>query len=211
MPPVRRRPIYFRFKSFTPANRRQQERIRIPQPKHRPVRVWTHDGIKRELAREPSPDWYTLHRKGIRRPRVGIPINEQRAVSESVVRGTLPERIMYLELIKRHWVPGLDFDFQSSQEGGRGELGGIVVDFLFRDWRIALRVQGYTHQRVIQVKKDEEQQQTLASYGFDVVDIQVKTVLNAAATEQWFRKKMDWRSFVRQHPETFLAPFEDVS
>ena len=48
------------------------------------------------------------------------------------VNGTLPERILYLALIRvMHFSPNADFDFQSSQEGGRLELGGLVADFLF--------------------------------------------------------------------------------
>jgi hypothetical protein len=55
-----------------------------------------------------------LHRRGIRRPKVGEDELEARAVPHSLVRGTLPERIIYKYLVEMfHMIPGVDFDFQS--------------------------------------------------------------------------------------------------
>jgi len=49
--------------------------------------------------------------------------------------------------VKRGFVPGADFTFQSSQLGGRLQKGGFVVDFLFtRPAHIAFSVLGiYFH------------------------------------------------------------------
>lgn len=210
MPPVKRRPKYFRFKSFTPRNRTQQERIRIPQPAFRPFRLVPHDAIKREAVRDPNPEWWVLHRRGPKRPKIGADPLEARAVSHAQIRGTLPERILWLELVKRHWVPGLDFDFQSSLEGGRFELGGMVVDFIFRDLRVALRVQSVWHTHALQKARDREQAQALASFGFTVLDLWDETIYNSAALEEWLRRNLDFRARMRGQVETLIVPFSEV-
>jgi len=76
-------------------------------------------------------DWFTLHKRGPRRSRVGEDPLEARAVPHDYIKGTLPERIVYYYLVNyMKFQAGVDFDFQSSMEGGRIELGGMVVDFL---------------------------------------------------------------------------------
>jgi hypothetical protein len=54
-----------------------------------------------------------MHKRGIRRPKVGIDPLEARAVPISQVRGTLPERIVYKYLTDRLYLsPEVDFTFQ---------------------------------------------------------------------------------------------------
>ena len=65
----------------------------------------------------------------------------------------------------------IDFDFQSSQSGGRLELGGIVVDFLFPIMMMCIQVQGPTHTEYLRSQKDREQRMTLAEMGYDVYEI----------------------------------------
>ena len=96
-----------------------------------------------------------------------------------------------MELILRGYVPGIDFDFQSSAEGGRNELGGMVVDFIFEFLRLALRVQGPTHDTHLRKAKDREQESILESMGFAVVDLDTDVVLNAFLLESWFRQHLD--------------------
>lgn len=45
--------------------------------------------------------------------------------------GSWPEYVCFQELIKQGLRPDLDFTFQSSKLGGRLNLGGLVIDFLF--------------------------------------------------------------------------------
>lgn len=45
--------------------------------------------------------------------------------------GSWPEYVCFRELVNQGLRPDLDFTFQSSQLGGRLELGGLVIDFLF--------------------------------------------------------------------------------
>ena len=132
MPSTGKKAQIYKIKKFWPVNRIQEQRIPNPRIVYRPLRMERRDVVQRGKLKE-APDWWSMHRRGpggMPKTLEGDP-DEARAVSESVIKGTLPERIIYAELIKRQFVPGIDFTFQSSAEGGRTELGGIVVDFLF--------------------------------------------------------------------------------
>lgn len=203
MPPRGRKPQYFRYKTYTPRNRAQQIRIRIGQPPDRPIRVHPRDAVKWEEAIAPSPYWWVMHRRGPKRPRVGLDYQESRAVSRGLIRGSLYERIFYRKLNQRRLYEPADFTFQSSMDGGRMELGGMVVDFLFEYWRLAVRVHSYTHQAFMQAKRDEEQAGILNSFGFEVLDLWDKTILNELALEEWFRRHIDFRATANINPETY--------
>lgn len=85
------------------------------------------------------------------------------------ILATEPERIVLAWLDKRGIV---DYEFQSSQLGGRFELGGSIVDFLIPDLSLAWRVQGgYWHQGVEKSATDSVQRELLESQGWTVVDI----------------------------------------
>jgi hypothetical protein len=102
---------------------------------------------------------------------------EARAVSEYSVPGYLHERICYRWFTSEaRFIPGVDFDFQSSQFGGRLELGGMVVDFLFPNMRVAFNVQGPQHMEQLRKKKDEEQYGMLRDMGYWPVSLTVKQV-----------------------------------
>lgn len=163
-------------------------RIILPQPEKRPLDIHRRDLVIRELV---SPDvwWFTLHRRGPRREDIGGDPREARAVPEEQVRGTLPERIFYLALIRvMHFSPNADFDFQSSMQGGRLELGGIVSDFLFPEQRIIVNVQGPTHDRFWVGAKDKEQRGILEEMGYTVWDIQDDDIYDEFVLENWLRR-----------------------
>jgi very-short-patch-repair endonuclease len=102
---------------------------------------------------------------------------EARAVSEASVTGYLHERICYRWFTSRaRFVPGIDFDFQSSQEGGRLELGGMVVDFIFPLMMIAFNVQGPQHMENLRKKKDEEQYGLLRDMGYWPVNLPISVI-----------------------------------
>jgi hypothetical protein len=166
----------------------RRTRIKIPQPVTRPVDIHGQDLVKKG-AKGTDPWWFTGHKRGIKRLNVGDDPLEVRATSKSQIRGTLPERILYKALIDIvHLVPGVDFDFQSSQEGGRQELGGIVADFLFYYMRIIIQVQGPTHTEFLRSRKDEEQREILTSMGYQVYDVEEYTIYNQALFEEWLRR-----------------------
>jgi hypothetical protein len=163
-------------------------RIKIPQPIVRPLQIVSKDLIKKELLNQ-DPWWYTKHRRGIRRTQIGIDPLEARATPKEQLYGTLPERIVYKYLThSMKLVAGIDFDFQSSQAGGRMELGGLVADFLFEIMRIVIQVQGPTHATYLRAAKDEEQKGILESMGYRVFDIEEVVVYSEPRLEDWMRR-----------------------
>ena len=152
----------------------RRRRIRLPQPEDRPFHLHEADLIREEAVQQ-SPWWFTVHRRGVYRPKVGEDPLEARAVKS--VEGYLHERIVYKFMVHRlRLIPEVDFTFQSSQFGGRLELGGIVVDFLCEHMRIALRVQGPTHEEYLRIAKDDEQMQTLQDMGYQVEDLTIAQI-----------------------------------
>lgn len=164
-------------------------RIIIPQPPDRPIIVRSKDVVRRALIQE-DPTWFTLHRRGPERPIVGEDPLELRAVSETKVRGFLSERIVYKWLLGAKMQPGIDFDFQSSMFGGRLELGGMVVDFVFPRLMIALRIQGPTHLNVMRLRKDNEQRQILEAMGYKIYDLDLPTILNEIEFNSFMRNML---------------------
>lgn len=172
-----RKPRHYRT-GFIKEPGRTRRRIIIPQPPDRPIQV-EGDLIDREFL-DDDPWWFVKHRRGLRRKKVGGDPLEMRAVSELRVKGSLPERIVYQALVWMRMSPATDFDFQSSQQGGRLELGGLVADFLFHHKRMVIQVQGPTHEGPMRQRKDEEQEDILADMGFNVHYITDTEIYNQA-------------------------------
>jgi len=160
----------------------REERLRAPPRFKMPWRI-RRDVIREDLLKD-DPWWWIGHRRGLRRPLIGEDPLEARAVSKEQVYGSLPERILYLRLTQLR----VYFDFQSSLQGGRLELGGLVADFILPDHMFILRVQGPTHQGPFQFRKDEEQKLILEEMGYTVFDIEEKTVYDEYAFEDWIRR-----------------------
>lgn len=166
----------------------RRTRIRIPQPVTRPLDIHRENLLKKEDLIQ-DPWWMTIHKRGIRRPKIGEDPLETRAVSKFKVKGTLPERILYKALTDQfHWVDGIQFNFQSSQEGGRLELGGLVADFLFFEMRMIIQVQGPTHTEYLRIRKDDEQKAILKDMGYRVFDIEEELVYNEYGFNDWLRR-----------------------
>ncbi len=166
----------------------KRTRIRIAQPVERPLALRSKDLIRKDLLRS-NKWWGVTHRRGPRRPKLGGDPREARAISKDDVKGTLPERIVYKYLTHNlHLRSDYDFDFQSSQSGGRLELGGIVADFMFPILKIIIQVQGPTHTGYLRSRKDEEQRGILESMGYRVFDIEEMVCYNEARLEDWMRR-----------------------
>ena len=181
----RRRP-FNTTRSLVRPGRRQ--RIRIPQPIKRPLILRSRDALKGEVI-SPSDDQLTIHRRGPRRSLVGLDPLEARAVPHSQVRGTLPERIIWKYLVDIvRWQPEVHFSFQSSLDGGRSELGGLVADFIIFHLRLILNPLGPTHTDFLRKAKDEENRQTYAEMGYVQEEIWEKDVYNEQYFEGWIRR-----------------------
>jgi len=75
-----------------------------------------------------------------------------------------------LNWLDRHGI--IDYSFQSSQMGGRYELGGSVVDVIFPERNLAWRIQGdYFHKPINKRATDAVQREILESQGWQVVDL----------------------------------------
>jgi very-short-patch-repair endonuclease len=132
-------------------------------------------------------DEFVLHRReqGVA---LGITDLEQRAVPKEEVIGTLEERIMYLALTKRN----IEFDFQSSIQGGRLLLGGMVADFILLDRPVIIRVQGTKwHQGLLATARDEIQKAYLEAMGYIILDIWDWQIHNEELLEDWLRTNID--------------------
>jgi very-short-patch-repair endonuclease len=133
-------------------------------------------------------DIHILHRRGIQGPSIGLTEMEKRAVGEDVVLGSVEERIVYKELKKRR----IPFDFQSSIQGGRLELGGMVADFILLDRPLIIRVQGTKwHTGFWPEHKDALQKAILQAYGYDVVDVWDWQIKDSGVLADWFADNVD--------------------
>ena len=74
------------------------------------------------------------------------------------------------------------------------ELGGIVADFLFRNMRIVLAVQGPTHQTPLRIKKDVEQDSALAEMGYTSYPIEEDLIYDAGRLDRKMKTIFLWRS-----------------
>jgi hypothetical protein len=171
-----------------PRRASQTTRIKIEQPVERPLNIRSRDVVRNRDIRE-DPWWMIVHKRGIRRTSIGENPLEARAVPHSSVRGTLPERILYKALvIYMHMRDGGQFDFQSSMDGGRMELGGMVADFLFPFLKLVVRVQGPTHETFRVSRKDEQQKSILEDMGYSVIDIDDDVIYDELKFLEWLRR-----------------------
>lgn len=161
-----------------PSKRAKQTRIFIPQPVTRPFSIRGKDLVQWENLR-PQQDKFTLHKRGIYRPKLEEDVRERRAIPHEQLRGTLPERIVYYYLVNSlHMQDGGEFSFQTSLDGGRMQLGGMVADFVFESRKLVLNVQGSTHKEYLRGRKDEEQENILADMGYSIVYLWEDVIYN---------------------------------
>lgn len=176
-----------RFPTF-----RAEKRIKMPQIVKRPLRFQIRSIIKREEIHK-DVWWFTLHRRGPKRDIVGENPLEARAIPHEMLRGTLPERILYKALVELlHFVPDVDFDFQSSLQGGRIDTGGIVADFLFPYLKIVINPLGPTHREFLRMRKDDEQILALEEMGYTVYMIWEDEIYDEYRLDNWLRQVFGW-------------------
>ena len=95
--------------------------------------------------------------------------------------GSLPEFLVFEELLRRGLRPDVDFTFQANFFGGRLERGGLVIDFLFTDPPgLAIAVQGdYFHQQqgASVIARDRLARVQLAAEGITLIFIDESAIL----------------------------------
>ncbi len=139
-----------------------------------------------------------IHRRGPLRMLVGFEDpQEKRAMSEARVAGTLPERIFYKSLVDRGMREGVDFSFQSSLQGGRLFLGGMVADFILQTRALVVRIQGRKwHTGFAPERRDDFQRDVLENMGYHVLDVFDDTIYDQWLFDEWLRRHID------VHPST---------
>ena len=179
-----RRPTPFRKQ---PTGKSKRFPIIIAQPIRQPFYIRGKDVVQWESLRN-DPTWHTLHRRSPQEVIEGDP-REARAVPDTQRKGSLPERIVYKYLITQmKFAEGIEFDFQAAQEGGRMDLGGFVADFVFPVLKLVIQVQGVWHKEWLQGRKDEQQQDVLAEFGYWVEYIWEDEIYDEYRFESRMRK-----------------------
>ncbi len=178
------------YNSYTGRPRQKtSKRITMPQIPNRPLRFQIRSLLRHEFIEPKNPWWMVVHRRGLHQDRVGQNQLEARAIPKGQIKGYVDERILYATLVNLfHFVPGVDFDYQSSLEGGRMEMGGLVADFLFRNMRIVLNPLGPQHYEYRNTKKDEEQIQILAEMGYTCYMFDQSVILDEYKLEEYLRR-----------------------
>jgi very-short-patch-repair endonuclease len=168
-----------------PTQKSRRQPIIIPQPIVKPLNIRGADLVDWEALRN-DPLWFTLHKRTPQEAAKGDP-REARAVQNRT--GSLPERIVYKYLtVHMKLTEGIEFEFQSAQEGGRVELGGFVADFVFKDLKLVIQVQGVFHKEWLQGRKDEQQEDVLAEFGYQVESIWEDEIYDEYRFENRMRK-----------------------
>lgn len=168
---------------WTNFKRPQTTRIKIAQPSLRPLKVSSLRDKSSITEMKKDVPGITVHKRGIKREKIGVNQDEKRA--QQGIKGFLQERIFYKALIRRGYSPGIDFDFQSSQLGGRLELGGLVADFLFPFKRIVVNIQGPTHSQWVRIQKDQEQRELLELMGYRTLDLPLEAIMDERELDKW--------------------------
>lgn len=184
---------YSSYIDHYPQYGKQGRRIKMPGIPRRPLRFQIRTLIRKEGIRGKSVWWMNVHRRGIGRRRVGQSALEARAVPHSLIPGFLTERILYATLVNLfHFVPGVDFLYQSSADGGRLEMGGLVADFLFPILRVVINPLGPQHYQFRNIAKDEEQISILKDMGYDAYLIDEEVIYDEYKLEEFLRRIFGW-------------------
>jgi hypothetical protein len=91
-----------------------------------------------------------------------------------------------------HFVPDVDFSFQSSIEGGHQLVGGIVADFVFPFLMVILNPLGPTHDQYIRIRKDEEQNLSLEALGYTVYMIPEDIIKDEIRFDEYMLRIFGW-------------------
>jgi len=87
---------------------------------------------------------------------------------------------------------GVDFTFQSSLQGGRLFLGGMVADFILVTRNVIVRIQGRKwHTGFEQERRDDFQRDILEGMGYHVLDLFDDTIYDDYLFAEWLRRHID--------------------
>ena len=97
-------------------------------------------------------------------------------------KGSLPEYVVFNQLLRFGLRPNQDFQFQARFAGGKIEKGGLVIDFLFNNPpELAINVQGvYYHyeQGSVNIANDLLAREILAGEGISLIFLDEDDIMN---------------------------------
>ncbi len=191
--PIQRKSRHNYYTGDRTPNFKKDTRIKMPSVPKRPYRFQVRSVTDYAFLQPPPHPGLVIHRRGPARPWMGDSPLEMRAIPSSQLRGTLPERIIYKYLTERmNFSDGVDFDFQSSLQGGRIDTGGIVADFIFEYLRVVINPLGPTHDEFLRMKKDQEQIDALAEMGYQTYMIPEEDVYDEPTFERLMKQIFGW-------------------
>jgi hypothetical protein len=180
---------YSSYVDHYPQYGKQGRRIKMPGIPKRPLRFQLRTLLRKSGIRPGGG--ITVHRRGVRRQKLGGDPRELRAMQG--IPGFLTERILYAALVNLfHFVPGVDFLYQTSAQGGRLEMGGLVADFLFPILRVVINPLGPQHYQFRNMAKDEEQVSILKDMGYDAYLIDEEIMYDEYKLEEFLRRIFGW-------------------
>ena len=111
--------------------------------------------------------------------------------------GTLPEFLVFQELVRLGKTPDVDFTFQVAFQGGRLQKGGMILDFLFSDPPdLAINVQGtFFHGTAEQQSLDRIVRAQMAGQGITLIFIDEIDIL--ADVRRFVRAALQYRDLSR--------------
>ena len=179
------------------------EKVGEPLKTYRPTRPTKLDIYKLE----PDDDIIGIRRSKftiVRDKRLEL---EARAVSQTLVLGSVQERIVYAELKRR----GIPFDFQSSFEAGRTSIGGVVADFVLRDKPIIIEVLGRVwHSGFAQRTHDLWRTELLMRKGYVVYELWEETINDERLLDEWFERYIEQYVPIRREGLGFTGYYPDI-
>ena len=97
-------------------------------------------------------------------------------------KGSMPEYVVFNQLLRFGLRPNQDFQFQARFAGGKIEKGGLVIDFLFNNPPgLAINVQGvYYHyeQGSVNIPNDLLAREILAGEGISLIFLDEDDIMN---------------------------------
>jgi very-short-patch-repair endonuclease len=164
----------------------------------KPIRPTADEPLR--LAQFEPDDGITVYRRSQATPLDKRAQLERRAVPIEQVYGSIWERIIYKALVERR----IEFDFQSSFQGGRRELGGLAADFVMMDRPVIINPLGQMwHKGTANEVRDAVQNDLLRGMGYEVLMIWDYEIEPEPAFEDWMRRHIDVRTPGAVPPETY--------
>lgn len=163
------------------------------------IRRKKRHGRKLEYLRQPRPRRHARQALLLRTKLSTALGLEERA--QAGLHGSLEERIVFKAFVDHDLIPGVDFDFQSSQLGGRGFLGGLVADFIFEYSKVVVQVQSYWHTITSEHhQRDTDQSLILQSMGYTVLEIWPNTIHSQVLLDQWITNNLQTLNGIGTRP-----------